>query len=111
MTTAAPKERRQLNEDGRLVAIGPWPHGEVSTYNYHMCRCIPCTTAWRDAVTARRQERQKLLVDRGGRMVTTANVPHGRASTYQNWLCHCKPCKNAATRRKKEWRRTRNRKG
>lgn len=33
------------------------PHGHISRYKYHRCRCLPCMDAWRDyAANVRRQQ-------------------------------------------------------
>ena len=43
---AARKQRRVL-VDGRLVAahVPEHQHGKFTVYDYHYCRCIPCTEA------------------------------------------------------------------
>lgn len=50
--------RRELI-DGRLVAPVPAErHGKSVTYRNHGCRCVPCTVANRDAMTALRERRR-----------------------------------------------------
>ena len=58
----------------------PPPHGTLSRYTYHRCRCELCRAAARDS----RQER-----------VGQKPPRHGTPSSYRNWGCRCVKCRKA----------------
>lgn len=99
------KKREQRNRrsaervlvDGRLVHPNA-RHGHRGSYTNFMCRCEPCTSAWRKATSRRRAERYAMRELVGGWWVSTGPVEHGMASTYHNWGCQCGPCRFAAAR-------------
>ena len=41
------RKNRRVLIDGRMVAahVAPEKHGKSKVYDYHYCRCIPCTEA------------------------------------------------------------------
>lgn len=62
------------------------PHGDLSTYTNHRCRCALCREAnrlaYKEQSTARRQ---RLAAD-------FSVAPHGTTGGYRNWGCRCLEC-------------------
>jgi len=80
-----------------VVKLLTLPHGSVSTYTNHRCRCIGCTAAWA-AYCRAATERRAAAAKEGG------FIPHGTSGGYTNYLCRCARCRRAvreADRRKK----------
>jgi hypothetical protein len=72
------------------------PHGTVSGYVNHGCRCDKCRAASATATHRQREER------RGGPLPEW--VQHGDLSTYSNWLCRCEECGAAMSAYNKAYR-------
>lgn len=68
-----------------------WEHGTLSGYQYHGCRCDPCTAANTLAVTTAKLKR----IERARIEGIPDHVQHGIPSTYENWNCRCSPCVDA----------------
>lgn len=70
------------------------PHGTISTYTNHQCRCESCAAANTQYQRRRREIRksQRSVVD--GRL-THPTATHGAATTYTNYGCRCVQCTEA----------------
>lgn len=66
------------------------PHGSISTYNNHDCRCDACKAAWNAYCKKRREERKK---GDPGKRGATSPLEHN-ATTYTNWGCRCDECRS-----------------
>lgn len=71
------------------------PHGTINRYDYHGCRCVPCTEACRRTTEAWRMK---------ARARPREDVPHGTKSGYWHWACRCKACTAAAAEAKRRQR-------
>jgi hypothetical protein len=74
------------------------PHGTVSGYNYHGCRCADCRAG---AAEYRRAWRAKLKQTPG------KQVPHGTRYGYLEYGCRCYPCHRAKATYDREWAKRR----
>lgn len=80
------------------------PHGQLTGYTYHKCRCGECraaNAAYQAKVVA---QRAKML------NVGLITVKHGTENAYGNYGCRCPACRDAhaaATRRYREKQRAR----
>lgn len=69
------------------------PHGVVSTYTNHGCRCPGCRAANTRNNLQGRRRRHKAM------MAGLVSPPHGVESTYLNYACRCPPCRAEHLRR------------
>lgn len=75
------------------------PHGSVSTYTNHGCRCADCRAANVEANAAGRLRRWEEM------QCGLVSPPHGRESTYLNYMCRCDECRAEHARRDHERRK------
>ena len=61
-------------------------HGTAGGYTNHLCRCGPCTAAWRVSCASGKERR------------TQRPIPdhvHGSTNGYGNYGCRCEQCTTA----------------
>lgn len=77
------------------------PHGTLSGYNHHRCRCDACRAASsRSRLHYRRANPATDIQSRQSRAARLAagelpEVPHGVYSTYVEYRCRCDLCRTA----------------
>lgn len=72
------------------------PHGTVTGYQWHRCRCLDCRTAATQAARQRAQSRRSSDVP--------PHVIHGTANAAYNYGCACLECRDFANRKNAERR-------
>lgn len=96
MTT---NDAQQKNSGPEVI---PKPHGSISTYVNHKCRCDECRLAWA-AKHREHRARRRLALANG-----EVSPVHGRNSTYVNYGCRCSECSAVhAEVMKRRWERDR----
>lgn len=76
------------------------PHGTISGYSTHRCRCTECRIA-------KRLYQRQTTARYAARLATNPETfNHGKTSTYQLG-CRCTPCRQAGTPASRAYRRRR----
>ena len=71
------------------------PHGTITGYTYHRCRCSECRAAnTARAALGRRNRKHKQPPD----------TVHGTPGGYSNWGCRCEPCRLAERKKMQDYR-------
>lgn len=66
------------------------PHGTITGYTTHKCRCYECKDAMRAYVADLRARRRQQVQAEG----LPEHIEHG-FSAYTNWGCRCETCRAA----------------
>jgi hypothetical protein len=73
------------------------PHGTVTRYSVHRCRCTKCRKAQREYMRALRAKLRSPEME--------AEIPHGTVNGYENYGCRCERCTKAKMKSKRAARK------
>ena len=77
------------------------PHGTLTWYTGHRCRCEECRAVNAAYQAAKVQQRARLLA------VGLITVKHGTENAYGNYGCRCEECRDARAATSRRYRAAR----